>query len=289
MYRLMVFALGMLIAATAPVVCAAGAALTDLKPGVSSVDAFMAREPAPPASGDQARQLQPLVAELGRRLDAEDTLLGECANRLGKQAMPAGVAGGDGNAASVAQAMAMAKRMQAGGGIQAMMMVARFNSDAQHQAHLKLYLQRVQEGETALDQAGSWLKAARSRLNAKLDAALKGCPMRQLGELRERAPSCVRSAKLAYQQKTRHLAVAYLSKVADPLDNALTATKVLVDEQQEFAKKLSAVGRGSFVEGQVATMEGLSIRDIWTYHRRLLAPAVAVAADLAAFKVDLGA
>lgn len=288
MDRLMVFAFGMLIA-TAPVVCAGGAALTDLKPGVSSVDAFMAREPAPPASGDQARQLQPLVAELGRRLDAEDTLLGERANRLGKQAIPAGVAGGGGNAASVAQAMAMAKRIQAGGGIQAMMMVARFNSDAQHQAHLNLYLQRMQEGETALDRAGSWLKAARSRLNAKLDAVLKGCPMRQFGELREPAPSCIRSAKLAYQQKTRHLAVAYLSKVTDPLGNAFTATKVLVDEQQEFAKKLSAVGRGSFVEGQVATMEGLSIRDIWTYHRRLLVPAVAVAADLAAFKVDLGA
>lgn len=265
----------------------ASESLTSLKPGVSAVDAFMAREPSPPASGEEAVHLMPLVGELDKRLDEEDTLLQNRANNLGAQAIPGGLQDGDGSAPSISQAMAMATQMRSNGTLQAMMLIGKFSSDAHHQAHELLWTQRVQEAAAALQNADDWLEEAKDRLNGKLQAKLDACPQRQTGELREPDPTCVRSAKLDHQEKVHQLATAYLQKVADPLGNVLLTTKMLVDEQEEFAKKMKDTGKGPLVAGQVANFEGMSIRNIKKYND-LLTTAVDAAADLAAFKADLG-
>ncbi len=288
MKKLTLMALGvaLVLVAKAPVNYAAET-LTSLKPGVSTVDAFMARAPSPPMSGEEAVHIHPLVIELDKKLDAEDTLLGNRANKLGAQSIPDDMQGGDGPSPSPAQAMAMAQQMASGGGVQAMMMVQQLNSDSHYQAHQHLQMQRLQEAEDALHNADNWLENAKSKLSEEYQARQNSCPTRQLGELIEPDPTCIRSAGVAYQHKMHQLAAAYLKKVADTLSNLLLATKILVDERQEFAKKMEGMGKGSMVQGQVVTLEGLSIKNIKAYNDRLLR-AVNTAYDLAMFKVDLG-
>lgn len=265
----------------------AGAMLTGLKPGVSSVDAFMAREPSPPISGEEAVQMQSLVEELSKRLDVEDTVLGNRANKLEAQSIPADMQGGGENPPSAGQAMAIAQQMRSGGGMQAMMMMTQFITDGHHQAHVNLWRQRMREAEDALQSADGWLETAKEKLVDGFQSSRNNCPTRRLGELTEPDPVCIRSVALAYQQKMHHLAAVYLNKVSDPLDHALAATKVLVDEQEAFAKKMAAAGKGAMVQGRVVGLEGMSIRRIKTYNDRLLR-AVDAACDLATFRVDPG-
>jgi hypothetical protein len=272
----------LLVAATMPV---RGLAqdLTSLKPGLSGPDAFMAREPAAPASGAEALHIHPVVVELDRKLGVERTYINKHANDTSGQAFP----GGGNSQPTLAQEMAMATRMRGNGTMQAMQLLAAFMTDAHHQAHIHLWTQRMQEATDALGTAEDWLADAKHKLKQKYQADVRKCPRRTTGELTERDPACMRSQIRAYEEKMHYLAAAYLKKVDDSLSNLLLVTKMLVDEQEEFAKKMQKVGNGPLVIGQVASIQAQSFADIKGYNDKVLR-ATNVAVDLANFKVSSG-
>lgn len=276
----------LIVAATMPVRTMAQD-LTSLKPGFSGPDAFMAREPAAPASGAEALHIHPVVVELDRKLGAEHTYINKRANDMSGQALPGGgAAGGDGQP-TFAQEMAMATKMRANGTMQAMRLLGAFMTDAHHQAHIHLWAQRMQEATDALGAADDWLAGAKDKMKQKYQTEASKCPLRTTGELTEPDPACIRSQDRAYEEKMHYLAAAYLKKVDDPLSNLLLVTKMLVDEQEEFAKKIQKVGNGPLITGQVASVQAQSFGDIKGYNDKLLR-ATNEAVDLANFKVDSG-
>lgn len=283
MRRYSIVAAAILTVAAAMPVRAMAQDLTSLKPGLSGPDAFMAREPTAPASGAEALHIHPVVVELDRKLGVERTYINKRANDMSGQALP----GGGDSQPTLAQEMAMATRMRGNGTMQAMQLLAAFMTDAHHQAHIHLWTQRMQEVTDALGTAEDWLADAKHKLKQKYQTDVSKCPRRTTGELTERDPACMRSQDRAYEEKMHYLAAAYLKKVDDPLSNLLLVTKMVVDEQEEFAKKMQKVGNGPLVIGQVASIQAQSFADIKGYNDKVLR-ATNVAVDLANFKVNSG-
>lgn len=260
----------------APDVFAAAAGLT---PGVSTVDAFMAREPGPPASGQDALRLAPLVEAYGKELNRDQDLLGERSNRLAGQVLPDGTV-------SVAQAMAVSGRMRNSGDVSALMLLQQHLADPQVRSHRDLLYRRYREAADAIAGADAWLETARTEADHKYQNASDHCPDRQLGELTEKDPTCMRSAQLAYQESVRRLAPAYLQRVVDPMNAYHASTKVVVDEDMEFAKKLESMPGDQLRESWVYGAESSAIGYVIKYNDKLV-HVVDTAAELAAFKVDL--
>lgn len=166
-----------------------------------------------------------------------------------------------------------------------MELIDQHGMDPQYQAFMKLWIQRMSKADAAIDAAGVWLKSAKTKLEKQSEKAQSRCPLHDAGELGEVLdPACVRSAELAYQKKMRGLASAYLGRVAGALSDLWTGVKVLMDEDQQFAKKLEALGKRPMVDSTVAGLEQDSIGLIKGYNKSLRS-AVGTALELATFKV----
>lgn len=225
--------------------------------------------------------MAPLLDAYDKDLNREQDRLGARSNRLADQLLPT-----DATNMSPAQAMAIARRIQANGGVQAMETVANDQTDPHAEAHLRLLVQRLRQAEDAIARADAWVKAARAKAQQKYDSAYKNCPTRQLGELTEKTPSCVRAAIMAHQNTVHRLATDYLGRVANSLTAFHTMTKVVVDEQMETAKKLEYGGGGLMRQSQAAALESRAIGYILKYNG-VLDSAVGTAYDLASFKAGI--
>lgn len=264
----------------------ARAAASGLTPGVSTPDAFMAEEPPPPISGQEAVRLQARVAEYAKLLDREGDILGRRSDKSAEAGLPGQITGANGQPPSFAQEMALARRLNANGGAAQLAMLGRHQSEGPNQTNVALWSKRVQAANQAIFSADGWLETAKDGAASKRDKSLAQCPMHQLGELTERDPTCVRSARLAYQQGVQHLAVTYLQKVNGTMNNLFAITKILVDQEESFARKLDKPGSDQLVEGQVYTLQQTAVSYISKYNE-LLGQIVNQAAELAKFKVDL--
>ena len=262
------------------------AGASGLTPGVSTPDAFMAQEPPPPMGGQEAVQLQPRVTEYEKQLDRESDILGQRSDKRAEAGLPAQMTGANGQPPSLAQAMALARRLNANGGATQLAMLGNHLADSRNQANVALWGKRVQAANQAIFAADGWLETARDGAANKRDKALAQCPIRQLGELTEPDPTCVRSVKLDYQQNIRRLGSAYLRKVNRAMGKLFGITRILVDQEVGFAKKLDQPGTGKLVDSQVYALQQIAIGYIGKYNR-LLSQIVNQAAELASFKVDL--